>query len=138
MKFLLFILFSIFSNFAFAQTAPAIQELKNAPEEIEAYNEKEFNEWVIDFKKKANKKYKISQKTLDSVFKNIKYNPKVISSDRKQPEFMKTFWKYSDSALKPERIANGKIMLKKYKTLLQNVSDKYGVPKEIIVAFWGL
>ena len=138
MKILLLILFTIFSNFAFAQTAPAIQELKNAPEEIEGYNEKEFQEWLSDFKVKAHRKYKISEKTLNEVFKNIKYNPKVIASDRKQPEFMKTFWKYSDSALKPERIANGKIMLKKYKTLLNNVSEKYGVPKEIIVAFWGL
>ena len=138
MKLVLLILFTIFSNFAFAQTAPAIQELKNAPEEIEGYNEQEFQKWLSDFKKKAHNKYKISEKTLNEAFKNVKYNPKVIIADRKQPEFMKTFWKYSDSALKPERIANGKIMLKKYKTLLSNVSEKYGIPKEIIVAFWGL
>ncbi len=138
MKLVLLILFTIFSNFAFAQTAPAIQELKNAPEEIEGYNEQEFQKWLSDFKKKAHNKYKISEKTLNGAFKNVKYNPKVIIADRKQPEFMKTFWKYSDSALKPERIANGKIMLKKYKTLLSNVSEKYGIPKEIIVAFWGL
>ena len=138
MKILFFIIMIFSPGFVFAQKAPAIMELKDAPEEIEVYNDKEFKEWLSNFKEKAKTKYKISEKTLNEAFKNVKYNPKVISSDRKQPEFMKTFWKYSDSALKPERIANGKIMLKKYKTLLNNVSEKYGVPKEIIVAFWGL
>ncbi len=130
----------IFSSIkiVYSQNAPALKELTEAPEEIEGYNAKEFNEWLEDFKEKARKKYKISQKTLDTAFKNIKYNPKVIKSDRKQPEFMRTFWKYFDSALKPERVADGRIMLKKYKTLLKNVSEKYGVPKEIIVAFWGM
>ena len=138
MKIFLTILLIFLGNFAYAQNSPIIKELKNAPEEIDGYNEKEFREWISDFKKKANKKHKISEKTLDEAFSKIQYNSKVISADRKQPEFMKTFWQYYDSALKPERIANGKIMLKKYKTLLNNVSEKYGVPKEIIVAFWGL
>ena len=137
MKFV-FVFFIFFSFSVFAQQSPAIKELKDAPEEIETFNAKEFNDWLSDFKKKAHKKYKISQETLDMAFKNVSYNQKVIKSDRKQPEFMKTFWKYSDSALTPERIANGKIMLKKYKTLLNNAYEKYGVPPEIIVAFWGL
>ncbi len=138
MKLFLIFLFIVISNPILSQNAPVLKELKNAPEEIENYNDVAFNEWLIDFKKKAHNKYDISEKTLNEVFKNIKYNPKVIKSDRKQPEFMKTFWKYYDSALKPERIANGRIMLKKYKTLLKNVSEKYGIPKEIILAFWGL
>lgn len=128
----------LFSSPSFSQNAPALKELKDSPDEIEGYDDSEFKEWLKDFKEKAHKKYKISEKTLNEAFKDIKYSPKVIKSDRKQPEFMKTFWKYSDSALKPERIANGRIMLKKYKTLLKNVEEKYGVPKEIILAFWGL
>ena len=60
MKILVLILFSILSNIAFAQTAPAINELKNAPEEIDGYNEHEFQEWLSEFKVKAHKKYKIS------------------------------------------------------------------------------
>lgn len=136
---LLFILFCcLFSISSFAQNAPVIQELKDAPEEVEIYDDKAFKDWLRDFKKKANKKYKISQKTLDEAFKGVKYNYNVIKADRKQPEFMKTFWRYYDTALKPERIANGKIMLKKYRTLLKNVSEQYGIPKEILVAFWGL
>ena len=125
-------------NISFAQTAPALQELKSAPEDLDAYDEEAFKKWVEKFKTRAIKKYKISEATVNEAFKDIKYNQNVISADRKQPEFMKTFWKYSDSALRPDRIANGKIMLKRYRTLLKTVSDTYGVPPEILVAFWGL
>lgn len=116
----------------------AVKSSEKTEEVIKYYDDKEFQKWIVDFKKMAFEDYDISKGVLDNAFKNVKYNPKVIKSDRKQPEFMRTFWSYSDRALNADRIANGKIMMKKYKTLLKNVSEKYGVSKEIIVAFWGL
>lgn len=138
MKILSFILFFILSNVSFAQNAPAIKALENATEEVEVFDDREFKKWVEDFKKTAVKKYKISQKTVDEAFKDIKYEPKVIVSDRKQPEFMKTFWSYYDSALKPERIAEGKIKLKKYSSLFNKVAKEYNVQPQILIAFWGM
>lgn len=136
----LFILFLLFitSNVTFAQNAPAIKALETATEEVEIFDDTEFKEWVENFKKTAVKKHKISQATVDAAFKNVKYEPKVISSDRKQPEFMKTFWSYYDSALKPERIANGKINLKKYAKLFNRVSKEFNIQPKILIAFWGM
>ena len=72
MKLFLIFLFIVISNPILSQNAPVLKELKNAPEEIENYNDVAFNEWLIDFKKKAHNKYDISEKTLNEVFKNIK------------------------------------------------------------------
>lgn len=51
----------------------------------------DFQKWLTDFKVKLLIDKKISQKTIDKAFKNIKYNPKVIHKDKNQPEFIETF-----------------------------------------------
>lgn len=138
MRIFILFLFLITSNLVFAQNAPAIKALEDATEEVEVFDDREFKKWVEDFKQKAVKKHKISQATVDAAFKNVKYEPKVISSDRKQPEFMKTFWSYYDAALKPERIANGKIKLKEHYKLFNKVAKEYNVQPQILIAFWGM
>ena len=138
MKVFILFLCLILSDWVLAQNAPAIKALEDATEEVEVFDDREFKKWVEDFKKKAVKKHKISQATVDEAFKNIKYEPSVITSDRKQPEFMKTFWSYYDAALKPERIANGKIKLKEHYKLFNKVAKKYNVQPQILIAFWGM
>ena len=138
MKYLFFIITMFLSSPIFAQEAPAISALATAPEEVETFDDTEFKEWVEDFKSTAVKKHKIKQSIIDEAFKDIKYQPKIITADRKQPEFMKTFWNYYDSALKPERIANGKIKLKEYAKLFYSVAKKYNVQPQILIAFWGM
>ena len=139
MKFLTLFLFFITSSITFAQNAPATNTTSVAPqEEVEVIDDTEFKKWLENFKKNAVKKYKISQATVDAAFKDVKYEPKVISSDRKQPEFMKTFWSYYDTALKPERIENGKANLKKYAKLFNRASKEFNVQPKILMAFWGM
>ena len=138
MKYLFFIITMFLSFPIYAQEAPAISALANAPEEVEEFDDTEFKEWVEDFKSTAVKKHNIKQSIIDEAFKDIKYQPKIITADRKQPEFMKTFWNYYDSALKPERIANGKIKLKEHAKLFYSVAKKYSVQPQILIAFWGM
>ena len=100
-------------------------------------SEMEFKEWLGDFKQQALNKG-ISQSTLDSAFKNIKLNQKVLQSDKKQPEFTKTFFEYFDRAVSDTRINNGLKNYTEHQVLLDEVTKKYGVPGRYLIAFWGM
>lgn len=100
-------------------------------------NEANFQKWVDDFKKKAISKG-ISKKTLDTAFKDVHLNLRVLELDRRQPEFAQTFWQYFNRAVTNWRIVKGKLLLKKYHSELAEVTKKYGVPERFLVAFWGM
>jgi membrane-bound lytic murein transglycosylase B len=55
-----------------------------------------------------------------------------------QPEFAKQVWSYLDAAVSARRVANAKIMLTRYADTLAAMESKSGVPKEILVAIWGM
>jgi membrane-bound lytic murein transglycosylase B len=80
----------------------------------------------------------ISQKTLDKVFLNLTPNPKVIVYDRRQPEFTQTFWNYLNKRVSEARINKGRLLYKKHKRLLEEITRKYGVQGQFLIAFWGL
>ncbi|MDR2098963.1 MAG: lytic murein transglycosylase [Rickettsiales bacterium] len=107
------------------------------PEEL-IYDSSQFASWLSDFKAFARKRHKISQATLSAAFSGVKFQQKVIDADRRQPEFVKPFWSYYDSALKPERVANGKVKLEEHAKLLEAAHRKYNVQPHVIVAFWGM
>lgn len=81
----------------------------------------------------------IRPEVFDAAFKNIKApNRKVLHLDRTQPEKRLTFLKYRNTRADNYRITIGRRELKKHKTLLTEVSDKYGVSTCFIVSLWGL
>ena len=100
-------------------------------------SETDFKNWLNDFKKQARNEG-ISQSTLDQAFKNVKLNKKVLESDKKQPEFTSTFFDYFNRAVSDTRVANGQKNYEANKTLLDEVTKKYGIPGRFLVAFWGL
>ena len=55
-----------------------------------------------------------------------------------QPEFTRQIWTYLDSAVSPRRVADAKLMLTRYADTLAAIEAKTGVPKEILVAIWGM
>ena len=93
--------------------------------------------WQKDFKQEA-KAAHISPKTIKSTFKSAQYLPQVIVLDRAQPEFISPFLSYVDNRVSTNQIALGRAMLQQHEALLNQVETQYGVPKEILVAFWGL
>ncbi len=103
----------------------------------QAINSKDFNNWLKHLKIEAREE-KISSKTIKNTFKNAKYLPRVIGLDRSQPEFISTFLTYIDNRVTPNKIARGRAMLQANEALLSQVETQYGVPKNILVAFWGL
>ncbi len=80
----------------------------------------------------------VKEETAKSVFANIQYQPRVISLDRSQPEFVQTFPGYYSKRVTAWRIGKGREMYAKHKELLSSLSHKYGVPAHYLVAFWGL
>ena len=102
-----------------------------------AYDTDDFAAWLHEFKQEA-KAANISAKTIKATFKNTKYLPRVIVLDRGQPEFITPFLSYINKRVTPSKIAHGRAMLEQHHALLDKVEMQYGVPKEILIAFWGL
>jgi membrane-bound lytic murein transglycosylase B len=55
-----------------------------------------------------------------------------------QPEFVRPVWAYLDGAVSARRIARAKELLAQNAALLSGIEARAGVPKEILVAIWGM
>ncbi len=102
-----------------------------------ASNPAEFDRWVQRFRGRALAKG-ISPQVFDRAFRNVRYNPDVISKDRNQAEFKNQIWDYLDNAAAPPRVSEGKAALRKHKRTLTRIEQVYGVQAEVVVAVWGL
>jgi membrane-bound lytic murein transglycosylase B len=80
----------------------------------------------------------ISQSTINAALSDVKYLPRVIELDRKQPEGTMTFNEYRQKIVSSVRISQGREMAAKHKDLLLRVSQQYGVQPQYIVALWGI
>ncbi|MDO5622844.1 MAG: lytic murein transglycosylase [Paracoccus sp. (in: a-proteobacteria)] len=80
----------------------------------------------------------ISASTYDRAMALARYNPEVIRLDRRQAEFSRPVWLYLDSAVSDSRIQTGRQMLATHGRTLNAIEARYGVPKEIVLAVWGM
>tara|TARA_B100000029_G_C17599336_1_gene965257 strand:+ start:2141 stop:3136 length:996 start_codon:yes stop_codon:yes gene_type:complete len=96
-----------------------------------------FENWLIDYKKKALKKG-ISEETINIAFKNVKFLEKVIKYDRKQPEFFEDTITYVSKRATSKRAKKAKNLLKQNKLLFNEVETKFNVEKEILLSLWGI
>lgn len=96
-----------------------------------------FKRWLDDFKRDAQTQG-ISNQTLDDAFAETEFIGRVIELDRKQPEGTITLETYLQKAISDRRIEEGRELYSQYKDLLQEISHKYGVQPQFIVALWGI
>ena len=115
-----------------ATAAPA----SPAPAE-EASRQQKFIRWVEAFRASA-RASGIDEATLHSAFDGVRFVPRVVSSDRAQPEFTRTVWAYLDSAVSAQRVARGQEKLRQLRPEVDTLVARYGVPTEILVAIWGM
>lgn len=99
--------------------------------------EASFQQWVRNFRPRAVSSG-ISPVTYDRAMSIARYNPEVIRLDRKQAEFSRPVWLYLDSAVSPERVSTGRQMLATHGRTLSAIEATYGVPREIVLAVWGM
>jgi membrane-bound lytic murein transglycosylase B len=76
--------------------------------------------------------------TIDTAFRGLTPDQKVIELDSRQPEFSLTYGKYIGNAITPDRIVKGQQKLQQYRGLLTDLEREYGVAPQYIVAFWGV
>ncbi|WP_119165637.1 lytic murein transglycosylase [Algihabitans albus] len=99
--------------------------------------EQPFEVWLADFQARAQAEG-IEAATLGRAFAGVQPIPRIIELDRRQPEFVLSFWRYLGNAVTPERIAQGQALLREHEVLLTQVERTYGVQARFLVAFWGL
>ncbi len=104
---------------------------------VQAFDEQDFSAWLKELKAEARVAH-ISSKTIKNTFKKAQYLPQVIVLDRAQPEFISPFLNYVNKRVTPSTIALGSAMLQQHAAILNQVETNYGVPKTVLVAFWGL
>jgi membrane-bound lytic murein transglycosylase B len=126
-----------------AQTAPVSAPASQAqltPAQIVAQNRLEdakFAQFVKDFRETAIKAG-ISPETYDRAMTGISRNPRVAQLNLNQPEFARPVWEYLDSAISPDRVTNGQKMVAANAPALARIEQRFNVPKEIVVAIWGM
>ena len=96
-----------------------------------------FDSWLKNFRAEA-AQAGITQRTINAALTGIQPKNRVIELDRKQPEGKKTFAQYKQMIVHPTRIKKGRQMLRENFSLLDRVEKQYGVPKQYIVALWGI
>lgn len=121
--------------FAMLAVAPAVAQPQAASPDAQAVAK--FQAFVHDFRDTAIKSG-IAGETYDRSMAGISLNPRIQQLNLQQPEFVRPVWDYLDSAVSPERIARGQERMATWATPLANVEQRFGVPKEILAAIWGI
>jgi membrane-bound lytic murein transglycosylase B len=80
----------------------------------------------------------ITPANFDSATAGIRPIPSIAAANANQPEFSKPVWSYLDSAVSARRIKDAQLMLTRYGEVLARIEASSGVPKEILVAVWGM
>ena len=96
-----------------------------------------FQLWVSALRQEALDLH-IAQQAVDMTLNQVTYLPKVVELDRKQPEFVTSFSAYVNRRINQRVVTRGKQMLQDYQGILYVVEELYQVPREVLVAFWGL
>lgn len=83
----------------------------------------------------------ISQKTIDKAYKGKNYyhpKPAVVSLDKQQTEFILTTCAYVNRLVNKRRVADGRKQYQNVKKKYAAIEQKYNVPLNYIVSFWGV
>lgn len=99
-------------------------------------SESGFQTWVASFRPRA-LAAGISATTFDSAMADAHFMPSLIALDRKQSEFAKPVWDYLDGAI-GTRGATGRSKAAQYSSTLAAIESRYGVPREVVLAVWGM
>src|SRR5260370_39072916 len=81
----------------------------------------------------------ISPSVTSAALSGVQQDMAVLSFDRRQRgTFNKSFEQYVSTRVGPGRINTGRAMLQRHAALLSSIEARFGVPRQIIVAIWGL
>ncbi|CAM5780294.1 Murein transglycosylase OS=Rhizobacter sp. Root404 OX=1736528 GN=ASC76_07280 PE=4 SV=1 [Rhizobacter fulvus] len=118
--------------------APAVAEVAvdGAVRDAAALDQR-FARWIEDMRVRA-RAAGIDEATLHNAFDDVRYLPRVVELDRAQPEFTRTVWDYLDTAVSPQRVAQGQRRLAELGPAADTAAARFGVPASLVVAIWGI
>jgi membrane-bound lytic murein transglycosylase B len=76
--------------------------------------------------------------TYDAATANIQRNARVEQLNETQPEFVRPVWEYLSGAVSDLRVSRGRMRIADNAATLADVEMKYGVPREVVTAIWGI
>ena len=97
-----------------------------------------FNAFIASFSAEA-QGAGISPGVISQALSGVTQDPAVLAFDRRQhATFRKSFEAYVATRVGPGRINGGRALLARHAALFSRIEQKFGVPRQIIVAIWGL
>ena len=99
--------------------------------------EQNFNNCIVGLQTDA-RQQNIPDWVVDEVLPSLKYQERVIELDRAQPEFTQTFANYFNKRVTSGRIDKARTLYRQHGEFLNTLTEKYGVPGQYLIAFWGL
>jgi lytic murein transglycosylase len=128
----------LYSRLAFALCAPVLASLLLATPSFAARCGGDFNTFVAGISAEA-AAAGISQSVVSSAFAGVTEDAAVLNFDRRQRyTFNKSFEQYVSTRVGAGRINGGRAMLQRHAALLSSIEARFGVPRQILVAIWGL
>ena len=80
----------------------------------------------------------ISKSVIDETLKTPAFIPGIVKSDKNQKEFTLTLDEYLQKTVTFDRIKQGRKKRLQYPTMLGQIENKFNVPRNVILAFWGM
>lgn len=96
-----------------------------------------FDRWLAEFKQEA-LGAGISQRTLNAAAPYLTFDQSIVNRDRGQRVFGQAFLKFSDRMAADYRMVQGRKHIEQHGSIFAQVEKQYGVPPEVIAAFWAL
>jgi len=114
----------------------AVPPLANPAANVEA-QQTNFANFLREFRSTA-LNAGISPELYDRATSGISVNPRVEELNEKQPEFVRPIWDYLSGAVTAQRVERGRELIGEHFGLFRRLSDRFGVPPQILTAIWGI
>lgn len=102
-----------------------------------AFAREDLSDWLQELKQEA-MSLGVTEKTANATINHIEMLPNVIELDRAQPEFVSPFLDYYQRRVDSLKITQGRKLLSQHAEMLDKIEAQYGVPKALLIAFWGM
>jgi lytic murein transglycosylase len=122
---------------ALASLAIFMVSAAHAESKVDCRTSGGFEAWLARFKQEAVAQG-ISQSAIAAASPYLVYDQRIVNIDHGQRIFSQQFLEFSDKMLAGSRVASGVNLIHKHAALFARAEKEYGVPAQVIVAFWGL
>ncbi len=96
-----------------------------------------FDRWLAAARVQAAKQG-LSQRAIEAALAGVSYDRAVIGRDRSQRSFKLSFEEFYKRRVGSSLINRARQRLARHKAVFDRVEQQFGVPREIVVAIWGL